>query len=274
MTGTLKNNRLDKKFDELSKKNEHALICYVVAGYPDVATTEDIISSLVLSGADIIEIGIPFSDPIADGSVIEEASHQALLSGITPEKCLNISQNIRSKFPDLPILIMTYSNILLKAGFKNFMRRSKHSGIDGFILPDMEIEQSCCYIEQASKLGLATVFLVSPNTPQMRLKTIVSKCSGFVYAVSVYGITGVRESFEEYTLDAIRNIKEATGSKIPVAVGFGISRTSHIKSMVDAGADAVIIGSAIVKKIKSRANKRKMLQHLRSYTLNMKKACK
>ena len=125
MIATLKNNRLNKKFDELSKKNEHALICYVVAGYPDVTTTEDIISSLVLSGADIIEIGIPFSDPIADGSVIQEASHQALLSGITPEKCLNISQNIRSKFPDLPILIMTYSNILLKAGFKNFMRRSK-----------------------------------------------------------------------------------------------------------------------------------------------------
>jgi tryptophan synthase alpha chain len=141
---TLKNNRLNKKFDELSKKNEHALICYVVAGYPDVTTTEDIISSLVLSGADIIEIGIPFSDPIADGSVIQEASHQALLSGITPEKCLNISQNIRSKFPDLPILIMTYSNILLKAGFKNFMRRSKLSGVDGFILPDMAIEESCC----------------------------------------------------------------------------------------------------------------------------------
>jgi tryptophan synthase alpha chain len=108
----------------------------------------------------------------------------------------------------------------------------------------------------------------------MRLKTIVSKCSGFVYAGSVYGITGVRESFEEYTLDTIRNIKEATGSKIPVAVGFGISRPSHIKSMVDAGADAVIIGSAIVKNIKSRANKRKMLQHLRSCTLNMKEACK
>jgi tryptophan synthase alpha chain len=274
MTGTLKNNRLDKKFDELSKKNEHALICYVVAGYPDVTTTEDIISSLVLSGADIIEIGIPFSDPIADGSVIQEASHQALISGITPEKCLKISQNIRRKFPDLPILIMTYSNILLKAGFRNFMRRSKLSGIDGFILPDMEIEESRCYIEQASKLGLATVFLVSPNTPQMRLKKIVNKCSGFVYAVSVYGITGVRESFEEYTLDAIRNIKEATGSKIPVAVGFGISRTSHIKFMIDAGADAVIIGSAIIKKIKSSANKRKMLQDLRSYTLNMKRACK
>jgi tryptophan synthase alpha chain len=126
MTGTLKNNRLDKKFDELSKKNEHALICYVVAGYPDVTTIEDIISSLVLSGADIIEIGIPFSDLIADGSVIQEASHQALLSGIKPDKCLNISQNIRSKFPDLLILIMIFSNILLKSGFKNFMRRSKH----------------------------------------------------------------------------------------------------------------------------------------------------
>ncbi|HEY5631345.1 MAG TPA: tryptophan synthase subunit alpha [Nitrososphaeraceae archaeon] len=267
-------NRLSRKFDELSKKNEHALICYVVAGYPDITTTEDIISSLVVSGADIIEIGIPFSDPIADGSVIQEASHQALLCGITPDKCLRISQNIRSKFPDLPILIMTYSNILLRAGFRNFMRRSKLSGVDGFILPDLAIEESCCYIEQAAKLGLATVFLVSPNTSENRLKAIVNKCSGFVYVVSVYGITGMRESFENYTIDVIKNIKQVAASKIPVAVGFGISNASHIRFMVDAGADAVIIGSAIVKKIKSNANKEKMLLELRSYILNLKNACR
>jgi tryptophan synthase alpha chain len=268
------NNRLNKKFEELLKKNEHGLICYVVAGYPDITTTEDIISSLVLAGADIIEIGIPFSDPIADGSIIQEASHHALLSGITPDKCLRISQNMRSKFPDLPILIMTYSNILLRAGFKNFMRRSKISGVDGFILPDMAIEESSFYIDYASKMGLATIFLVSPNTPQNRLKDIVNKCSGFVYAVSVYGITGIRESFEDYTAQAIKNIKQITESKIPIAVGFGISNTSHIRLMLNAGADAVIIGSAIVKIIKSNANKKNMLERLRSYTISMKRACK
>jgi tryptophan synthase alpha chain len=169
---------------------------------------------------------------------------------------------------------MTYSNILLKAGFRNFMIRSNLSGVDGFILPDLAIEESCYYIEQATRLGLATVFLASPNTPENRLKAIVNKCSGFVYIVSVYGITGVRRSFESYTVDAIKNIKHVAGSKIPVAVGFGISNASHIRFMVDAGADAVIIGSAIVEKIKSNPNKEKMLLELRSYIVSLKNACK
>jgi tryptophan synthase alpha chain len=274
MIKDLKKNRLQNKFQELSKKNECALICYVVAGYPDTSTTEDIVSSLVSAGADIIEIGIPFSDPIADGSVIQEASYHALLSGITPEKCLRISQNIRIKFPELPIVAMTYSNILLKAGFGNFMSKSKHSGIDGFILPDMAIEESNSYVKEAYKLDLATIFLVSPNTAKNRLQAIVNKSSGFVYMVSVYGTTGTRDSFENYTLNAIRNIKQVAGSKIPVAVGFGISCPSHVRFMVNAGADAVIVGSAIIKRMKPHIDKKKMLQELRSYAVNMKRACK
>ncbi|MFL6370803.1 MAG: tryptophan synthase subunit alpha, partial [Nitrososphaeraceae archaeon] len=230
----LRNNRLTKKFQELSKRNQHALICYVVAGYPDVTTTENIISSLVSAGADIIEIGIPFSDPIADGPIIQEASYDALLNGITPEKCWNVFHRIRSKFPDLPILIMTYSNILLKAGFENFMMKSKQSGIDGFILPDMTIEESNCYIKQASRLGLATIFLASPNTSNERLNAIMNRSSGFVYLVSIYGTTGTRKSIEDYTLHAIRNTKRIAGSRLPVAVGFGITKPSHVRFMIEA----------------------------------------
>ena len=271
----LRNNRLISKFQELSHRNERALICYVVAGYPDIDTTERIVATLASAGADIIEIGIPFSDPIADGPIIQEASYDALLNRVTPEKCLTLVYGIRNRFPDLPILVMTYSNILLKTGFENFMIKSKSSGIDGFILPDMTIEESDCYIKQASRLGLATIFLVSPNTSEQRMHSIVNRSSGFVYLVSVYGITGTRKAFEDYTLCAIKQTKKIAGSHLPVAVGFGINKPSHVRSMIEAGADAVIVGSAIVDKIKSNANnRRKMLETLRSYVIQMKKACK
>ena len=271
----LRYNRLVRKFQDLSIRNERALICYVVAGYPDINTTERIVSTLVSAGADIIEIGIPFSDPIADGPIIQEASYDALVRGITPEKCLNLAHRIRKRFPDLPILVMTYSNILLKNGFKKFMIRSKRLGIDGFILPDMTVEESDCYIKHASRLGLVTIFLVSPNTSAQRMNNIINRSSGFVYVVSVYGITGTRTSFEGYTLSAVKQTKRIVESRLPVVVGFGITKPSHVRSMIKAGADAVIIGSAIVKKVKSnRSNHEKMLERLHSYVTEMKRACK
>jgi len=275
MTIDLRYNRLVRKFQDLSKRNERALICYVVAGYPDIGITERIVNTLASAGADIIEIGIPFSDPIADGPIIQEASYDALVRGITPEKCLSLAHRIRKRFPDLPILIMTYSNILLKKGFEKFMIRSKKLGIDGFILPDMTVEESDCYIKKASRLGLATIFLVSPNTSEQRMNNIVNRSSGFVYLVSVYGITGTRNSFEDYTLYAIKHAKRITESRLPVVVGFGITKPSHVRSMIAAGADAVIVGSAIVKKIRSnRSNQKKMLEKLHSYVTEMKRACK
>ena len=275
MAINLRNNRLVRKFQELSQRDERALICYVVAGYPDIDSTELIVATLVSAGADIIEIGIPFSDPIADGPTIQEASYDALVSGVTPEKCLGLAYAIRKRFPELPIIVMTYSNILLKTGFENFMIKSKSLGIDGFILPDMTIEESDCYIKQASRLGLATIFLASPNTSEHRMSSIVNRSSGFVYLVSVYGITGTRKSIEDYTLSTVKQAKRIAGSRLPVAVGFGINKPSHVRSVIEAGADAVIVGSAIVNKIKSNINNnKKMLEVLRSYVIELKTACK
>jgi len=198
---SLGNNRLNRKFQELSEKNEAALICYVVAGYPNIPTTNEILSSIVKGGADVIEIGIPFSDPIADGPTIQEASYRALLAGVTPEKSLEISKNIRKKYPSLPVVILTYSNILQRAGFEYFMKKSKECGVDGFILPDMAIEESDKYVMEASQLDLATIFLASPNTTPGRLEAILARTSGFMYVVSVYGITGQGKSFEDYRFD-------------------------------------------------------------------------
>jgi tryptophan synthase alpha chain len=153
------------------------------------------------------------------------------------------------------------------------MSQAKASGIDGFILPDVPVEEAEAYSAAASKLGLATVFLASPNTSQARLQKIVNSSSGFLYLVSVYGITGVRKSFEDYTLNAVKNVKQTAEGKIPVAVGFGISTPAHARFMIGAGADAIIVGSAIIDKIaKSRGNK--MLSELQDFAKSMKKACK
>lgn len=273
MIKDLRHNRVNKRFKQLLKRNECGLICYIVGGYPDLDTTEEIAYTLINGGADMIEIGIPYSDPIADGPIIQEASFHSLLKGVTPDLCLGISKNIRKKFPDIPIIAMTYSNIVLRRGLHEFMLKSRNCGIDGFILPDMATEEADFYTTEAAKLGLVTIFLASPDTTPNRLEYIVSKCSGFVYMVSVYGVTGVRESFDDSTSYAIKNIKQVVGSRLPVAVGFGISNPSHAKFMVHSGADAVIVGSAIIKKIKDNEDKKKMLQELEFFTSTMKKAC-
>ena len=266
-------NRITNKFGELARKGECALVCYIVAGYPDAETSQQVIDSLVKGGADIVEIGIPFSDPIADGPTIQAASNSALKQGITPEKALQLAKSVRKKHPTLPLLAMTYSNILVHAGVEKFMSQAKSCGVDGFILPDMPVDEAEAYLAAASKLGLATVFLASPNTPQARLQKIVDSTSGFLYLVSVFGITGARKSFEDYTVDAVKNAKQAAGGKVPVAVGFGISTPAHAKFMIGAGADAIIIGSAIVDRM-GKSSRKKMLSGLQEFARSMKKACK
>jgi tryptophan synthase alpha chain len=266
-------NRIDEKFKELKEKKDNALICYVVAGYPDIKTSEDIIVALIEGGADMIEIGIPFSDPIADGNTIQEAIHQSLLSGITPEQCLELSQRIRNKFPDVPLIIMTYSNILFRKGYEEFLSLAKEKGIDGCILPDIPFEESEEYVTAARKTGIATIFLTAPNSEEKRLKDINEICSGFLYVVSVFGITGERKKFDRYTYDVIKKVKKITKNKIPIAAGFGISKPEHVRNMLQAGADAVIVGSAIIRKIKETENKKNLPSILRNFTVDMKTTC-
>ena len=267
-------NRIEKKFRELKNKREKALICYVVAGYPDIKTSEKIIDTLIESGADMIEIGIPFSDPIADGKTIQEALHSSLTIGVTPQQCLELSERIRVKHPETPLLIMTYSNILFRRGYDNFSKDAKKKGIDGFILPDVSIEESLEYVNAAKKNEMSTIFLVSPNTSELRLKMIIEHCSGFLYAVSVFGITGERQKFHKYTFAFIRKVRKLTKGKIPIAAGFGISHPDHVKNMIEAGADAVIVGSAIIRKIQETKNKKTSLALLSNYILDLKLACR
>jgi tryptophan synthase alpha chain len=274
-SGLSKENRIDSKFNELKSKNQKALICYVVAGYPDIKTSEHIIASLINGGADIIEIGIPFSDPIADGSTIQGAIQSSLISGTTPDMCLELASRIRKTFPNLPLIIMTYSNILYRKGYIQFVEKAKENGIDGFIIPDIPIEESKEYLNTAQKKGMSTIFLVSPNTSEKRLKMISRICTGFLYAISVYGTTGERKGFDEYTIESIKRVKKITAADgLPLAVGFGISNPQHVKYMIDAGADAVIIGSAIIKKIKEIDDKELLFNTLNKFIYELKNSCR
>jgi tryptophan synthase alpha chain len=269
-------NKINVLFDNLSKKDEKALICYIVGGYPDVKTSKEIIKTLIESGADIIEIGIPFSDPMADGPTIQKASSIALSKGITPSTCFEIVNDLKKTFIKTPFLFMTYSNIVFSNNLKNFLTLAKKNNIDGFIIPDLNVEESQEYVRLANKLGLATVFLSAPNTPKKRLLEIASVSTGFVYMVSVFGITGTRFNFEKYTFDAVSKTKEIINRfKIPLAVGFGISNPGDAKNMLRSGADGIIIGSSLMKLIMDNENdKEKMLSYLSKFISELKAICK
>ncbi|HYY50527.1 MAG TPA: tryptophan synthase subunit alpha [Nitrososphaeraceae archaeon] len=213
--------------------------------------------------------------------MIQEALYQSLNNGINPDECLRIVSKIRKKFSELPIVAITYYNILYKRGLNSFLERSMESGIDGFIVPDIPIEHCNEYVSEASKLGLVTPFLASPNTSESRLRSIASMSSGFLYVISAYGTTGMRKSFEKYTFDNIRNVKRiinstnVTTSPIPIIVGFGINTPQHAKLMLDSGVDGIIVASKLVDKIKeSRNNEAQMLQQIKAIVSSMKKACK
>lgn len=237
--------RISEKFSTLNSRNEHALIGYTVAGYPDEDGTIDVVKAMVKGGVDIVELGIPFSDPIADGPTIQKASYLALQKGITPGKALNIAKRINESI-SVPMAVMTYYNIIYKPGFDNFLKEARASGIDGLIIPDLNVEDSMELKKCAAKYDMDTIFLASPNTSDARLRALVRATTGFLYLVSVFGITGEREGFEDYTAKAIKHAKKFCEGKVPLAVGFGVSKSEHVRFMLDQGADAVIVGSAFI----------------------------
>lgn len=245
-----------------------------MAGYPDSRSSVRIADSLIRGGADAIEIGIPFSDPVADGPTIQKASTASLQAGMTPSKALGIARSIRSAHARTPLLAMTYSNIILRNGISSFLHSAKLCGIDGFVIPDLPVEEAGEFIDESKIKNLDTVFLASPNTPKKRIERIAGKTTGFLYLVSVYGTTGSRAQFEQYSADAIASAKAAVAGKVPVAVGFGISRPAHVKFMNDAGADAVIVGSAIVDIITRRKKMEDGLRELESFARRLKRACR
>ena len=263
--------RIKEKFSELAAKKEKALISYIMVGFPNERATLSAVKGLVKGGADIIELGFPFSDPLADGPVIQNASTISLEKGIKITKFFHLVKRIR-KLTDTPLVLMTYTNILYNKGYSNFISEAKKAGIDGFILPDMSIEESKEYLK-AAKGNADTIFLVSPNTSQQRIKKIAKVTSGFLYLVAVYGTTGVKTGIKNYTLKAIKEVKKQTKGKIPLGVGFGVSTPADVKKYIAAGADAVIVGSAFLKLIE-KTPQNEIEREITTFTRLLKKQTK
>ena len=263
--------RITSKFAELRARNERGLVTYAMTGFPSDRASVSAVSGMIRGGADVIELGFPFSDPLADGPAIQEASSGALGRGATFERFLRTASRIRRANRDVPLVLMTYTNILYNLGYDRAASMISDAGIDGIILPDMAVDESAPYVAAARRCGLDTIFLASPNTPAGRLRRIASLSTGFLYMVAVYGTTGVRgvragertgkaggSSVAGYALDAIRRAKRTagrSGARLPIGVGFGISSPADIRQYVGAGADAVIVGSAYAKIIKESAPK-------------------
>lgn len=235
-------NRINRKFGQLRKEGRSAFIAYITAGDPDLGYTERLVPALEKNGVDIVELGIPFSDPLADGPVIQAASSRALNKGATLDKIFKLSGKIRKR-SQVPVVFMTYYNPVLRYGEDAFMRSCARHGVDGVIIPDLPVEEAGNIIRKARKAGVCTIFLVAPTSTAGRIKAITAASSGFVYYVSLTGVTGARKSLSASVASNVRRIKSVTSK--PVAVGFGVSDPSQAR-LVARFADGVIVGSAIV----------------------------
>jgi tryptophan synthase alpha chain len=261
--------RISAKFKNLGKKGEGALIAFVTAGDPKPDLTPKIVEALA-KHTDIIELGIPFSDPIADGPTIQMASDRALKSKTTPETVQEIIKKIR-KVNDVPLVVMTYYNIVFKRGVDEFVKSFATAGMDGIIVPDLPVEEANELLKATRRHCVDLIMMAAPTTTPDRLKLICKKSSGFLYLVSLLGVTGAREKLSDSVGPLILNVRNV--SRVPIAVGFGISSPEHVSKVINDGANGAIVGSAFVNLIaKYQKNERRMLKELDEFAKSLKAA--
>ena len=244
--------RVDEKFYELNNNKKLALMPFIMAGDPNLEKTSEILLKLQENGADLIELGIPYSDPLADGPIIQLSASRALKSGTTPKKVIKLLESLKGKL-NIPIILFTYLNPLLCFGFEHFCELASNAGVSGLIIPDLPLEEAYKFSKIVSNHSMDLVLLVAPTTPFERMKTISNHTKGFTYLVSVTGVTGERNKMESRVENLIAKLKEINNN--PIAVGFGISTPEHVNKVREWGADGVIIGSAFVKRISSSSEK-------------------
>ncbi len=237
--------RIKNTFNRLRKKGEKALIPYIMAGDPDLATTKDIILAMEKAGCDVIELGAPFSDPLADGPVIQKAAIRSLKNHTSVSDVLGLVSDVR-KQSKIPLILMTYYNLIFKYGEERFVNDAGATGLDGIILPDLPPEEAGTLIPAAKKAGLDTIFLLAPTSTDDRIKLVAKMSQGFIYYVSLTGVTGAALGLQDTQIkEAIARIKAVTDKS--VAVGFGISTPDQAAQVASWGADGVIVGSALVR---------------------------
>ena len=260
--------KISGKFLELKNKNKLALMPFIMAGDPNIEITSEILLKLQVKGADLIELGIPYSDPLADGPIIQLSASRALKSGATPKKVINLLNSLKGEL-NIPVILFTYLNPLLSFGFDKFCDLASSAGVSGLIIPDLPLEEAYKFSKIVSSHSMDLILLVAPTTPFERMKIISNSTKGFTYLVSVTGVTGERNNMESRVENLIRKLKEISIN--PVAVGFGISAPEHVKKVRQWGADGVIIGSAFVKRISS-FNEKEVVNQIGKFCEKMRRA--
>lgn len=245
MSGQRTMNRIDRALRDIATRHKKAFIPYIMAGDPSPEKTKDTVLLLERCGADIIELGVPFTDPLADGPTIQRAAERALEAGVSLRTVISLVKELRGK-TQIPLILMTYYNPVFKYGDERFVMDAVESGVDGIIIPDLPPDEAGELITLARRAGLATIFLLAPTSTEKRIKKVARSSRGFIYYVSMTGITGSRLSLDTSLREAVENIRRVTNK--PIAVGFGISTPGEAKRVADS-ADGVIIGSAIVRRL-------------------------
>ena len=233
-------------FESLRNRNQCALIPFITAGDPDLETTAKALKILDASGADIIELGVPYSDPLADGPVIQAAATRALERGVRLDDVLSVVEGVRKDVRS-PIILFTYYNPILNRGIEKFLNQIAKAGVQGLVVPDLPLEEAETLLKPAAEKGIEVVLLVAPTSPKERIEAIARQSQGFIYLVSVTGVTGMRSGLETRVKDILLDLRSITDK--PIGIGFGISEPEHAKQVKDWGADAAIVGSAFVKRL-------------------------
>ncbi|MFQ3548212.1 MAG: tryptophan synthase subunit alpha [Armatimonadota bacterium] len=263
--------RIIDKFAELASRNEKALICFLTGGDPDFELSEGLVQKVAEAGADIIEIGVPFSDPLADGPSIQASTFRALSNGASVSKVLASVKKIRETC-DVPIVLMSYFNPVRAYGVESFAKDAKNAGADGVIMTDLPPEEAYEWKKAADENNLATIFLIAPTSTEERLNLGAKMASGFIYCVSRTGVTGARQDVPTELKDLVDLIKSKT--KTPVVIGFGISKPEHVKQ-VSSFADGAVVGSALVNIVSNNLeNREKLIDEAVKYVSALKAATK
>ncbi|HEX8228316.1 MAG TPA: tryptophan synthase subunit alpha [Chloroflexia bacterium] len=260
--------RLATTFRRLKKANEAALVAYVTVGYPSLDLTRRLVPIIARQGADLIELGVPFSDPMADGATVQRASHAALEQGVSLSDCLSVAAEAR-RTNEVPLLFMSYYNPIFKYGLDEFVRDCATFGVDGLIIPDLPPEEagelkSACHVA-----GIDLIFLVAPTSTDERLQKVAELASGFVYCVSLTGVTGARSEVGEGLEAMLERVRRHTD--LPLVVGFGISKPEHV-ARVSQAADGAVVGSALINVIESHPDEDEVILSVSEYIRDMKEA--
>ncbi len=237
-------NRITNTFHTLRNRGEAALAPYLMAGYPTLEATSELLYAIVQAGADLVELGIPFSDPLADGATLQAANHRALADGTTLARVLKLVASVRSSIT-VPLVLMSYYNPVLRMG-DSFAAEAASAGIDGVIIPDLPVEESVPLRDACTAAGLDLVGMVAPTSPEDRVRRITASASGFIYCVSLKGVTGARTELSASVRPLVERVKAQTS--LPAMVGFGISTPDHVRA-VTAFADGAVVGSGLLDRI-------------------------